>query len=132
MNGRFEGENGNRFAAACETRMVEYDSGNPADALAWLADLARRKPELTRRTAFEVIGTIHWLERRKHLASDDHNGVVWTARIGNALVGLRFDLEKSDVRRELFRQLPQAAIVSLPNDVYEQVVSDILHSPKGN
>lgn len=91
-----------------QAMMAVFDRAGPERAFAWLREQApRARGETLTRQAIEVaIATVHWLEQRGHLASDEYNGMIWMGTSGAGLFCLRND-ELSEARmRELRAALP--------------------------
>ena len=129
----FDGDDGRQFAEKCERLMLTFDMHDPALALAWLDRVGHQKPRLGRALANMIVATIHWLERRGHLQSDDYNGVIWFATHRQVLFVIRHD-EMPLVSRQEFRSQHPAAVefVGLDSKDFEKTLRIIFGTPPSN
>jgi hypothetical protein len=121
----FQENEGNLFAASAQKAMLLYDAhATPEGCFAQLEEWALTKPE----DAIErIIVTIHWLERRGHLRSDDHNGVLWCALKGRDLVMLRED-QWTEKNLKIVEGAGQEVNL-LDRPEFERQLREILHTP---
>ncbi len=130
----FAGDTGNRFSAWCESVMLTFEAmdGKPSQAKAWLDALGRThpKPEITRALGSKIVATIHWLERRGHLVSDEFNGCMWMARCHRlgTHVALRFDEPSAENLRKLESEIPRMHLDPLDKGDFERLLRDVLHT----
>jgi len=115
-----DGAKGRRFAELCETAMLDFDMSPPEPAIAWLTKIGREKPPFTMQLCNWIVATIHWLERRKHIQSDDYNGVMWMGTRDGDLIAIRHDDPSPENNRELLRHIPKAEMhIYYDEDAFE-------------
>ncbi len=85
----FASGGGDAFADAVRQAMPSFDaSATPERCMAWLAEVAGRKDQLSEVEILDVVACISWLEQRGDLLPDEFNGVIWFARRAGELVAL--------------------------------------------
>jgi hypothetical protein len=130
----FKGDDGNRFSAWCESAMlaIEASGGTPEKAKAWLDGIGRAnpEPEMTPTLWNNIVATIHWLERRGHLVSDEFNGCMWLARChrDDTIVALRYDQPSAENICKMQSAIPRFQVSRRGTDDFERLVRDILHT----
>ncbi|HLK36746.1 MAG TPA: hypothetical protein VKU41_08335 [Polyangiaceae bacterium] len=131
----FDGDEGNVFASACERAMPHFDMHEtPGKATAWLGTYAQTfgdPSDSESEDAKRAIATIHWLERRGHIKSDEYNGVLWIAHNGDTMIQLRHDAPSEAMRREYITG-PRTSTELLDPDRFEALLRDVLGTPPQN
>lgn len=120
---------GNRFAQRCEAALTLFDRNPDAleNALGLLTKLGREQ-HVPDREGLRAVATIHWLEQRGHLRSDDHNGIMWVATTDEAVVVVRLDGLTVDSARLVERYLPAIELrqEALDPGVFDRMLHDFL------
>lgn len=125
---------GREFAGICEQLMVGYDAHQPALAIAYLKRIAAApdKPARVIGSAQLITATVHWLERRGHIKSDEFNGVLWIGRRGTEAFGIRHDQPTLQHLNELIQVAPNTVLRGLGDKDFNAFVRDIFGTPPGN
>jgi hypothetical protein len=125
-----DGAKGRRFAEGCEKAMLHFDMSPPGPAIAWLTKIGRERPPLTKQLCNWIVGTIHWLERRHYIQSDEYNGVMWMGVRGDEFFAIRGDQPSSANLRDLVQH--RVELDPLKDTDFEQKLREILGSPPSN
>jgi hypothetical protein len=76
----FVGEEGNSFLRLCESECQELDQQPPHRIVQYLDFIQNSGNRvISIRDALALVAIIYWLEKRRHMQSDNENGIGWVA-----------------------------------------------------
>jgi len=78
-----------------------------------------------------VVATIHWLERRRHIVSDEFNGVVWLGYKDGILMVMRTD-EPTPEKKQEIRAYHSVELRALETKDFEVQMRSLLGTPRSN
>ncbi len=123
---QFSPPNGKAFVKVLDETVLDMDMRGvlPQAANEFLKTfVSRGKPEEDRQLA---VATIHWLETRGHLPSDEYNGITWGVIDGRVYKVLRRDEPTPVAWAKIARNGTEQEIVRIDPDRYETLVNDLL------
>ncbi len=125
-----DGPESRKFSEWCESTLPELDATEDAPgAIRWLETTARRvaRGPVSRELGVRITLTVHWLERRGHIASNEHNGVMWIGTQDGAVVCLRHDPPIVGFAERMMREHRVTVVVE--EDRFESKLREILGTP---